>query len=127
MQASHLDMRFWQQAGDKVLYFYNVGYEVWCDALLNFYEGFSGLALTPETATVALATEDDRLLGFIQYGRPNFSWDSSGNKVQHPNIGIIRHLYFTPGWPSAGQALLELAEGELGATEQMHAFFKRRE
>lgn len=131
MQVRHFDQKdlpelfsFWQQAGANVPYFYRVEYGVWCEVLLNFHESFFQLALTPETATLALATEGDRLLGFIQYGRPNFSWDSSGNKVQQPNIGIIRHLYFTPDRPGAGQALLGLAEQELWETGQVHAFFQ---
>jgi GNAT superfamily N-acetyltransferase len=71
----------------------------------------------------ALAVAGDEVLGFVQYGEPNFGWDTGGRKVYAPQIGVVRQLYFDRGRPDVGHALMERAETFLARFERSHAFY----
>jgi hypothetical protein len=121
-QDNNLDRLFeyWQKVGTDVPYFFPVTAQKWQTCLLE--DELDGERIFKSLKTY-YAEENGQVLGFVQYGQPNFAWDGSGQKVYDPNIGVIRHLYFDKERIDVGEALLKKANDHLVCFDQNHAFF----
>jgi ribosomal protein S18 acetylase RimI-like enzyme len=111
---------FWRRIGTDVPYFFDVSEERWHFCLVR--DEHEGERVFKQIET-ALAMAGDELLGFVQYGEPNFGWDTSGQKVYAPQIGVVRQLYFERGRPDVGRALMAQAEAFLAQFGRSHAFY----
>jgi ribosomal protein S18 acetylase RimI-like enzyme len=122
LKAQHLPdlYSFWQNLGKDIPFFFRVSPETWQECFLE--DRLDG-RLIFKTLHTWLAFGRDELLGFVQFGQPNFAWDSAGNPYSDPVIGVIRHLYFKQDAPEAGQALLAKAESFLEQFRVQHAFY----
>lgn len=85
---------YWKRVGTSIPYFFPVSASKWRTCLLEDELDGERIFKSLETHVV---TESDQVLGFVQYGQPNFACDESGNKYYDPHIGVIRHLYFEKG------------------------------
>ena len=101
-------------------YFFPVSKERWQECLLE--DELSGERVFGDIETYC-ATEDDEMLGFVQYGQPSFAWDANGLRLGNPHIGVIRHLYFEEDRPEVGHALLAKANAYLQRFNQIYAFY----
>lgn len=103
-----------------VPYFFDASFEAWTRSLLADSE--AGQPLFTDTQVWA-AEIDGRIVGFTQFGKPSFHYDSSGNRYRNPEIGVIRQLYFEPELPEVGEALLEPAEAYCSGFRETFAFY----
>jgi len=116
----HKLFKYWKRVGTSIPYFFPVSVSRWQTCLLEDELDGERVFKSLETHFVA---ESNRVLGFVQYGQPNFAWDESANKYYDPHIGVIRHLYFEKGRNDVGEALLAKAIDRLGRFRQNHAFY----
>lgn len=115
----HKLFEYWQEMGTSIPYFFPVLASKWQTCLLEDELEGERVFKTLETY---IATERYQILGFVQYGQPNFAWDENG-KYYDPQIGVIRHLYFEQGRNDVGEALLAKANDRLARFHQHHAFY----
>ncbi len=111
---------YWQAIGKSIPYFYPVSFEAWQRCLLADHLAGEPLFHAVETGYIL---SQERVVGMVQFGQPNFAWDDKGEKVYRPSIGIIRHLYFQEELPEVGEALLAWAMQDLRRFEALHAFY----
>jgi hypothetical protein len=81
---------YWCKLGADVPFFFDVSEEGWHRCLVR--DEREGERVFKHVETY-LAVEGDEVLGFVQYGEPNFAWDTRGRKIYGPHIGVIRQLY----------------------------------
>ncbi|MCP4538710.1 MAG: GNAT family N-acetyltransferase [Chloroflexi bacterium] len=116
----HKLFEYWQKMGAAIPYFFPVSASKWQTCLLE--DELEGEKVFKSLETY-VATESDQVLGFVQYGQPNFAWDENGNKYSDPQIGVIRHLYFERGRNDVGEALLAKISDRMTQFQQNHAFY----
>lgn len=116
----HRLFAYWQQVGADIPYFFPVSAQRWQVCLLE--DEFDGEPLFKSLKTW-LATESGQVLGFVQYGQPNYAWDESGEKHPDPPIGVIRQLFFRAGRDDAGRALLEQVGDHAAGSDRLYAFY----
>jgi len=116
----HKLFEYWRKVGADIPYFFAVSAPKWQTSLLKDKLGSERIFKSLETY---FATEGGQVLGFVQYGQPNFAWDENGQKYYNPKIGIIRHLYFEKERSDVGEALLAKAGDHLASFEQNYAFY----
>lgn len=110
---------YWLRVGKNTPYFFSVAAEKWQSCLLE--DELTGERIFKCLETY-VALENGGVLGFIQYGQPNFAWDNDG-KYYNPQLGVIRHLYFEEERSDAGEALLAKAGDPLMGFPENHAFY----
>ena len=110
---------YWRRVGANTPYFFPVSAEKWERCLLK--DELAGERIFRSLETY-VATERGHVLGFVQYGQPNFAWDENG-KYYNPQIGVIRHLFFDEERNDVGRTLLEKASDHLQRFHQKHAFY----
>ena len=115
----HRLFEYWRRAGTNIPYFFSVSAEKWQTCLLE--DELAGERIFKSLETY-VSTEKGHVLGFVQYGQPNFAWDKDG-KYYNPQIGVIRHLYFDEERSDVGKALLAKASDLLACFHQNHAFY----
>jgi GNAT superfamily N-acetyltransferase len=111
---------YWRRAGAGAPFFFDVSEERWHRCLVRDEREGERMFKRVETY---LAVEGDAVLGFVQYGEPNFAWDTHGRKVYQPHVGVIRQLYFERERPDAGRALMRQADTFLACFRRSYAFF----
>ncbi len=111
---------YWTKLGADIPYFFPVSALRWQSCLLE--DELDGGQLFRSLETY-LATEGNQVLGFVQWGQPNFAWDSDDQRYENPSLGVIRHLYYEPGRPDVGHALLDKATGDVARFDRLHAFY----
>lgn len=111
---------YFVEIGSSIPYFFPVTRERWAECLLA--DELDGEKIF-DTTEIYLAVQDNKILGFIQFGTPNFCWTPNGTKVYHPSIGVIRQFYFNRERRDAGKALMNIAEEFLSRYNTSHAFF----
>jgi len=116
----HVLFEYWEEIGESVPYFFPVSASKWQNCFLQ--DELDGERTFKELETY-IAKENGQVLGFIQYGQPNFECDESGQKYYNPHIGVIRHLYFEKGRNDIGDALLAKAEDYLAYFDNKYAFY----
>jgi len=121
-QEQHRDdlLAYWKRLGASVPYFFAVSPKRWENCLLD--DELDGEKLFANLETL-LAIEKGQVLGFAQYGRPNYAWDSSGQRYGNPHIGVIRHFYFEKARVDVAEAMLARASAYLRRFPQGHAFY----
>lgn len=112
--------KYWQQIGERVPYFFNVSRDKWHQALVE--DKLDGQPLFKDIQTY-LALENEQVVGFVQFGQPNFYWDDNGKKFYDPDVGVIRHLFYDKNNPEVGETLLNKAIIYLNNFKYKDAFF----
>ncbi len=102
-------------------YFFPQDFGVWEKSFTEDIDG-EGRILFRELSAKA-AYDKGELLGFIQYGKSAFGFDNQGNLSSEISYQIIRNLYFHPGRPDAGEALLQEALDAFDLTDRVYGFF----
>lgn len=102
-------------------WFFPASYEAWENSFLRDVDR-AGRPLF-SSLVVKAAYEDDRLLGFIQYGNTAFGFDEGGEISSRVSYCVIRNLYFAEGRDDAGTLLLRQALEAFPAGERVYAFF----
>jgi ribosomal protein S18 acetylase RimI-like enzyme len=111
---------YWRELGQEIPYLFDVSARQWQACLLaDRRDG----ERTFQTLKTDVATEGDRLLGFVQYGRPQFAWNESGKRDPDPQIGVVRQLYFRPSRHDAGEALLARGDAFIDRFDEAYAFY----
>ncbi|NJJ42454.1 GNAT family N-acetyltransferase [Paenibacillus apii] len=111
---------YWKQIGREIPYFLNVSKSKWMKCMIN--DQLDGEDKFSSTE-VYLAIDNGSVVGFIQYGIPNFCWNDKGEKYYNPNVLIIRHFFFDENIIEAGEQLLRIALMSSSEYEKVHAFF----
>lgn len=129
MQLNHVDnknifdlYKHWISIGKSVPYYFPVQYESFKDCL--FKDKRDNEVIFKDTEEY-IAIDHGKILGFIQYGQPNFHFNSCGDKYSNPQIGIIRNLYYTKGRQDVGEVLIQKAEEYFKKNEfkESYAFY----
>lgn len=111
----HFQLRF------QTPWFFPVAYDAWEKSFLEDVDG-EGRTLF-QNLTVEAAWEDEKLLGFIQYGRTAFGFDAQGEISSRVSYCVIRNFYFLEERADAGQLLLRRALEAFSPAEKVYAFF----
>ena len=109
------------QMGFSSPHFFPQTFGTWKESFANDVDG-EGRPLFKEL-TVKAAYEDDRIVGFIQYGNSAFGFDAQGNLSADVSYHIIRNLYFDADSLEAGERLLKEALDTFEETDRVYAFF----
>lgn len=102
-------------------YFFSVDYGTWEESFLRDVDG-EGRILFQELC-VKGAYDDNKLIGFIQYGKTAFGFNDRGAISSDISHCIIRNLYFNENKADAGQMLLEEALNAFVSSDTVYAFF----
>ena len=109
------------QLSFKTPYFFSVSFEEWKKSFERDIDG-EGRELFNELFVKAVY-DNDKLVGFIQYGKTAFGFDESGEISGDVSYPVIRNLYFKEDRADAGELLLNDAMKNLGTDEREYAFF----
>lgn len=97
---------YWRIIKRDIPFKYQVSYDEWYKSMFEDIDGHGDrLFQQIETDIVFIG---DQIKGFIQYGIPNFEFNSKG-KSYEVKIGIIRNLHYEEKDEQIGQRLLENA------------------
>ena len=102
-------------------YFFDVNFDTWKKSFEEDIDG-EGRKLFKELFVKAVY-DNDKLLGFVQYGKTAFGFDESGEISVNVSYPVIRNLYFLKDRSDAGEALLNEAVKALKTEERIYAFF----
>lgn len=109
------------QLGFEVPYFFSVDFEYWKKSFTEDIDG-EGRRLFKELNT-KVVYDNDKLVGFIQYGKTAFGFAENGEISSDISYPVIRNLYFNKDRIDAGKLLLNDALENLGNNERVYAFF----
>lgn len=102
-------------------YFFSVDYDTWKKSFINDVDG-EGRTLFKELCVKGVYDEN-KLIGFIQYGKTAFGFNDRGAISSDISHCIIRNLYFNENKADAGQMLLEEALNAFVSSDTVYAFF----
>lgn len=105
----------------KTPYFFNVSFEEWKTSFEDDIDG-EGRGLFKELNLKA-AYDEDRLMGFIQYGNTAFGFDDKGGVSEEVSYPIIRNFYFAKDREDVGLLLLNEAMESFEKENRVYAFF----
>lgn len=114
-QIYHYQMRFPSPQ------FFSTAYDVWKRSFAEDVDG-GGRTLFKELFVKA-AYEENRLIGFIQYGKTAFGFDHRGEISSDVSYCVIRNLYFDQSREDAGNLLLQQALDGFAGSDHIYAFF----
>lgn len=100
-------------------FFFKSSFSKWKESFLNDIDG-EGRILFKELIVKGVY-EEDKLLGFIQYGKSSFVFNEEGNISENSYYQIIRNLYFNN--KEVGTILLNEALNYFKKEEIIYAFF----
>ena len=109
------------QKGQLCPYYFPTDYEEWEKSFMDDVDG-EGRKLFKELYVQA-AYDEDKLVGFIQYGKTAFAFDNQGDISTDISYNVIRNLYFDETKTDAGQMLLDLALKVFGTSDEVYSFF----
>lgn len=98
---------YWNELSKNIPYFYPVNIDELTYSLLEDRKYGERIF---EYLKSYLIEENNEILGFIQFGKPHIYWDTKGEKIYNPNIGVIRNIYFNEDRPDVGRILINKAE-----------------
>lgn len=115
--------RYYQKVSQNIPYWMHVDYETWLESFCNDSD-YDADMMFRQLLTYTAEQKGD-ICGFIQFGIPNFLYDTQGEKSREHQGGIIRNFYFEPGMEQAGRKLLDLAQDyfQQNRVTQKFAFF----
>ena len=109
------------QLSFKTPYFFSVGFDTWKKSFEDDIDG-EGRVLFKEL-NVKAVYDNEKLVGFVQYGKTAFGFAENGDISSEISYHIIRNLYFVEGRTDAGELLLKDAMNNLKKEERIYAFF----
>lgn len=119
--ADHLDQIYSYQMRFPSPCFFPVAYAAWKESFTDDMDG-NGRRLFKELYTKA-AYDGNELVGFIQYGKTAFGFDSQGELSSDVSYCVIRNLYFNHDRTDAGVLLLKEALDAFAPSQRIYAFF----
>jgi ribosomal protein S18 acetylase RimI-like enzyme len=111
---------YWRKLGENVPYFFPVSPERWTRCLL--VDEVAGERMFDRLETY-VAEDEGQIIGFAQFGHPYFSWDDRHAKYYNPQIGVLRHFYFSAGRFNAAEAMYAYAQSFLMHYPRRYAFY----
>ncbi|MGN0655675.1 MAG: GNAT family N-acetyltransferase [Ruminiclostridium sp.] len=104
-------------------YNYETDYKTWEKSYLYDIDG-DGRTLFSELETIG-AYSDRKLVGFIQFGKTAFGFDSNGEISDAVSYPAIRNFYFPEEQTEVGYSLMNEAVNALsdGSSDRIYAFF----
>lgn len=103
-------------------YHYEVDFDTWEKSYLYDVDG-DGRTLFSDLTTVG-AYLDDKLTGFIQYGKAAFGFDDHGEISDAVSYPVIRNFNFLEAQKKVGTMLLnETVDALLDTADRVYAFF----
>ena len=109
------------QLSFKTPYFFDVSFDTWKKSFEDDIDG-EGRELFKELFVKA-AYDNDKLVGFVQYGKTAFGFADNGEISSDISYPVIRNLYFKEDRAEAGELLLNEAMQNLGTKKRVYAFF----
>ena len=109
------------QMNFSVPYFFSVDFDIWKKSFIEDIDG-EGRVLFKELF-VKVAYVNDKIVGFIQYGKTAFGFNDNGDISSEISYPIIRNFYFNKDREDAGKLLLDEAMEYFKTSEKMYAFF----
>lgn len=105
-----------------VPYWLDADYETWEKSFVSDCD-YDGEEMFSQLYT-SVARQGEEILGFIQYGIPNYLYDTNGEKDRTVRGGVIRMLHFAPE-SGCGEGLIRIAEDYFTAmhVQRRFAFF----
>lgn len=120
-EVDHLERIYHYQMRFHAPYFFSTDYQTWEKSFVDDVDG-EGRPLFKELFTKAVY-DSDELLGFIQYGKTAFGFDSHGEISSSVSHCVIRNLYFNRNRADAGDLLLKEALDAFDGADKVYAFF----
>lgn len=120
-EANNLEQIYNYQRSFSAPYFFSVDFNTWKKSFEEDIDG-EGRTLFKELWVKAVY-EEDKLVGFIQYGRTDFGFDENGEISSEISYPVIRNLYFDENREDAGKLLLDEAMKWFKTSEKVYAFF----
>lgn len=102
-------------------FFVNTTYEEYISSLLEDIDE-EGRSLFKKL-NIRCIYEENKLLGFIQYGYTSYVFDEKGSKNRDKSYFVIRNLYFIKDRNDVGEALLKEALKEVSNNSTIYAYF----
>lgn len=104
-------------------YNYETDFNTWEKSYLNDIDG-DGRTLFSEPVTIG-AYSGSEPVGFIQYGKTSFGFDSNGEISDAVSYPVIRNFYFPKEQEEAGNILLNEAVNALSdiSADRIYAFY----
>ncbi len=109
------------QLSFKTPYFFVVDFEDWKKSFEEDTDG-EGRKLFKELFVKAVY-DNDKLVGFVQYGKTAFGFDDNGEISSDISYPVIRNLYFNEDSADTGELLINEAMKNLCTDKQVYAFF----
>lgn len=109
------------QLSFDVPYFFEVDFENWKKSFGCDVDG-EGRELFKELSVKAVYDED-KLVGFVQYGKTAFGFTDNGDISSEISYKVIRNMYFRQNNIDVGNLLLNDALENLGMGDRIYAFF----
>ena len=105
----------------SVPYFFSVDFDIWKKSFIEDFDG-EGRILFKELFVKA-AYANDKIVGFIQYGKTAFGFNDNGDISSEISYPVIRNFYFNKDREDAGKLLLDDAMEYFKTSEKVYAFF----
>lgn len=104
-------------------YHYETDYDLWKQSYLRDVDG-EGRSLFRNLTTIG-AYQNDKIIGFIQYGRSAFGFDEKGEISEAASYAVIRNFYYDEENEEAGFQLLSEAMNRMKDAHmgRVYAFF----
>lgn len=102
-------------------HFFMQPFAVWKESFVSDVDG-EGRVLFKKLVAKA-AYDDDKMVGFIQFGNSAFGFDEQGNISSDVSYPIIRNFYFDKTRADAGKLLLGEVLDAFGSLDRVYAFF----
>ncbi|MGN0350063.1 MAG: GNAT family N-acetyltransferase [Roseburia sp.] len=114
---------FYNSVKEEIPYWFDVNYEVWYQSMFEDTD-YESTEFFHELNTY-VAYESSNIVGFIQFGIPNYIYEQNGEKSFEVKAGIIRNLYFGKEHEECGMELVKIAEHyfEENKVDKKFAFF----
>lgn len=100
--------QFYDSIRRQIPYWFDVSYETWYESMFQDTD-YESADFFHELVTY-VAYSDAEIVGFIQFGIPNYIYEQSGEKNYDVKSGIIRNLYFSDENMECGNGLVRIAE-----------------
>lgn len=110
---------YYRKIQGLVPYWLDADYAIWEESFTSDRD-YDGDEMFRELITYT-AQRDGEIIGFIQFGIPNYLYDTKGEKSNTVRGGIIRMLYFAPE-SGCGKELIQLAENYFAAQQVQRKF-----
>lgn len=114
---------FYNKIKSEIPYWFDVDYETWCESMFSDTDYDSEKMFHELRTYVAVHKKD--MVGFIQFGLPQFVYNEQGEKDYHASAGIIRNLYFDKAHSDCGSEMIHLAMEYFAkhSVDKRYAFF----